>query len=69
MRDILTIILMVIIAGFVIAYYLDKTGPSNIGGGAVACTEEAKLCPDGSAVGRTGPKCEFSPCPISTKTK
>lgn len=28
----------------------------------VACTMEAKICPDGSAVGRTGPKCEFSPC-------
>lgn len=28
-----------------------------------ACTMEAKLCPDGSAVGRTGPQCEFAPCP------
>lgn len=28
----------------------------------IACTEEAKLCPDGSAVGRTGPNCEFAPC-------
>jgi hypothetical protein len=27
-----------------------------------ACTQEAKLCPDGSAVGRTGPNCEFAPC-------
>lgn len=27
-----------------------------------ACTEEAKVCPDGSAVGRTGPNCEFTPC-------
>ena len=29
----------------------------------VACTMEAKLCPDGSAVGRTGPNCEFAACP------
>ncbi len=29
----------------------------------VGCTEEAKLCPDGSAVARTGPNCEFAPCP------
>lgn len=29
----------------------------------VACTEEAKVCPDGSSVGRTGPKCEFAECP------
>jgi hypothetical protein len=28
-----------------------------------ACTMEAKICPDGSAVGRTGPNCEFPPCP------
>ena len=28
----------------------------------IACTEEAKICPDGSAVGRTGPKCEFTEC-------
>ena len=28
-----------------------------------ACTLEALICPDGSAVGRTGPNCEFSPCP------
>lgn len=28
----------------------------------VACTMEAKLCPDGSYVSRQGPKCEFAPC-------
>ena len=27
------------------------------------CTMEAKICPDGSAVGRTGPNCEFAVCP------
>ena len=29
----------------------------------ILCTMEARICPDGSAVGRTGPNCEFSPCP------
>lgn len=29
----------------------------------VACTQEAKRCPDGSYVSRTGPNCEFSECP------
>jgi len=29
----------------------------------VACTMEAKICPDGSTVGRSGPNCEFDPCP------
>jgi len=31
--------------------------------GNTACTLEAKICPDGSSVGRTGPNCEFAPCP------
>lgn len=29
----------------------------------VACTLDAKICPDGSAVGRVGPDCEFAMCP------
>lgn len=28
-----------------------------------ACTMEAMMCPDGTAVGRSGPNCEFAPCP------
>ncbi len=28
----------------------------------VACTQEAKQCPDGSYVGRSGSSCEFAPC-------
>lgn len=34
--------------------------PSDRG---VACTMDAKICPDGSAVGRVPPSCEFAPCP------
>lgn len=34
----------------------------------VACTMDAKLCPDGSYVGRTGPTCEFAACPDNTMT-
>lgn len=33
----------------------------------VVCTQEAKLCPDGSYVSRTGPNCEFAQCPGSEK--
>ena len=33
------------------------------GAGMISCTADAKLCPDGSAVGRTGPNCEFAACP------
>jgi hypothetical protein len=42
--------------------YLKPTPvPPNDG---VACTMEAKLCPNGvTHVGRTGPNCEFEKCP------
>ena len=33
------------------------------------CTQEAKICQDGSAVGRTDPNCEFAPCPKTDKGK
>ncbi len=33
---------------------------------SVACTQEAKQCSDGSYVGRTGPNCEFSACPLAS---
>lgn len=32
------------------------------------CTADAKLCPDGSYVSRTGPSCAFAPCPPATPT-
>ena len=35
--------------------------PPNQNG--IACTADAKQCPDGSWVGRTGPNCEFTACP------
>ncbi len=30
----------------------------------VACTMDAKICADGSAVGRSGPNCEFAAFPF-----
>ncbi len=45
----------------------DVGDPGATGGDApTACTRDAKVCPDGSAVGRTGPNCEFAPCPATT---
>lgn len=35
----------------------------------VACTEEAKLCSDGTSVVRSGPKCEFAACPVVKEEK
>jgi len=31
--------------------------------GLTACTMEAKICPDGTTVGRIAPNCEFETCP------
>lgn len=33
-----------------------------------ACNMDAKICPDGSSVGRTGPSCEFAACPPANAT-
>ena len=35
----------------------------------VACTMDAKLCPDGSYVSRVAPSCEFAACPVATTTQ
>lgn len=50
-------VLVVLLGG---VYILGKNNASK----EVACTMEAKVCPDGSSVGRTGPKCEFTKCPV-----
>lgn len=46
-------------------FFMPTSQPSDTDPDAVACTMEAKICPDGSAVGRSGPKCEFAACPSS----
>lgn len=49
------------------AYAVAKSIVENDGRetSGIACTEEAKLCPDGSSVVRQGPNCEFSECPAT----
>ncbi len=37
-------------------------GPEEFTGGQI-CTQDAKQCPDGSYVSRTGPNCSFAECP------
>lgn len=34
-----------------------------------ACTEDARMCPDGSTVVREGPDCEFAACPTEELPK
>jgi hypothetical protein len=45
---------------------IDLPTPDDLAGNpysGTACTEEAKICPDGSSVGRIAPDCEFAACP------
>lgn len=42
---------------------LPMTTPGIDNEEGIACTLDAKICPDGSAVGRTPPNCEFAACP------
>jgi hypothetical protein len=41
----------------------DWVGGDEDGGDRVACPMDARICPDGSSVGRVAPACEFAPCP------
>ncbi len=54
-------IILIVLVGFAGFFYrniAERSGAPDM----IACTADAKLCPDGSAVGRTGPACEFVPC-------
>src|SRR5690606_15766262 len=57
------IALFLVIAVIVARYINERNNPQQ-----VACTQEAMICPDGTAVGRTGPRCEFAPCPTPAST-
>jgi len=58
MEKSLVIVIGILLLGAVGFAIFGKKQPAQIG-----CTMEAKICPDGSAVGRSGPKCEFASCP------
>ncbi len=55
--------LAVLILGLLSAYLLKTFVPKEKVNGSWACTADAMLCPDGSAVGRVPPYCHFAPCP------
>jgi hypothetical protein len=60
MKKLLFCIVFIILLG--IAGFLYRTvieGPRRTD---VACTLEAKMCPDGTSVSRSGPSCEFAKC-------
>src|ERR1035437_886872 len=60
----IVVIVVVVIIVSVVIYKFNPTKDSKY----YACSVEAKICPDGTAVGRSGPNCEFTPCPPATTT-
>jgi hypothetical protein len=66
------LIIIIVLLGVSLGYVLItkkaeapvQTNPNPSGNNpGTACTQEAKVCPNGTSVGRTGPNCEFAPCP------
>lgn len=59
----LGIVLLTVVGlgSFLYRYMLEQPKPNLA---QRACTEEAKMCPDGSSVGRTGPECAFAACAL-----
>ena len=55
--------LLTVIVGIGLGACTPKKDTAVPGTDPVACTEEAKVCDDGSSVGREGPDCEFAACP------
>jgi hypothetical protein len=58
-KNLIVLIIIAILA--TIMYLISGYSQTKLG----ACTLEAKVCPDGSLVGRAGPNCQFVPCPTA----
>ena len=55
---------IVVVGGILLVVWFGLFFPRSVKEDAqIGCTMEAKLCSDGTAVGRSGPRCEFAPCP------
>ncbi len=61
MKQLIALTAILVVLGFAGFMYRNALEHPNTPA-PVACTMEAKLCPDGTSVGRSGPNCEFSVC-------
>ena len=67
MKELMLGIVLIILLGLGGFLYQNAT-KKEVPDGPVACTLDARICPDGSAVGRTAPSCEFEACPSDAVT-
>lgn len=56
----LVLIIVLGLGGFLYRYTMEQPNQEE----QIACTMEARICPDGSSVGRSGPDCAFAACPF-----
>jgi len=59
-KKILFLFLLIIVIALGVNYFKNVVGDIPEAG---VCSAEAKVCSDGSAVGRVGPDCGFEKCP------
>lgn len=62
MKQLLAGVVILFVVGVASFLYRNTVERPGITAAMPACTMEAKICPDGTAVGRTGSACEFAPC-------
>ena len=63
MKQLLAGVVILFVVGIGSFLYRNMVERPGITAAEPVCTLEAKVCPDGSSVGRAGPACEFTPCP------
>lgn len=60
------IVVVFVLGGLFYIYNPDPVEYKNPEDAGAVCTLDAKLCPDGSYVGRVPPNCEFRECSATT---
>ncbi len=63
MKSYLALLALLVLSSFFVLKSLDEARAQDDGATAVACPTVAKLCPDGSSISPTGPKCVMPACP------
>lgn len=62
MKELIAGVVLIVVVGLGGFLYRNILERNAVPQPEVACTLEAKICPDGSAVGRSGPNCAFAVC-------
>lgn len=57
------LLISILVLGLFGVFILNMKPESSPRNDEVACTLEAKICPDGTSVGRVAPDCDYAPCP------